>query len=555
MKTIWRNGRGRLPAIAVLTAAAIGATAFAELPGTLHAAATGAASTGTDSTAATRSTRAPGATTASVAKLEDLSDAFATVAAKVKPSVVYITAREDAQPVAQRSRGQRRGQGQGMSPDQIPPELREMLRGMGGMPGMGEGGSESPDAPRGGGMASGSGFIVSQDGYILTNNHVVDGASDVRVRLLDRREFKAKVIGRDPNTDVAVIKINATGLTAAPLGNSNASRVGEWVLAVGNPLGENLTFTVTQGIISAKGRALQLPGQSQETIQDFIQTDAAINPGNSGGPLVNVHGDVIGINSAIESPTGYNAGYGFAVPIDLARSVMNEIIKTGHVERVALGLSVHDASSDDAAYAGLKNIGGVLVEDYSSPNSAAEKAGVKPGDVIVSVDGKAVDYVAQLQQSIAFRKPGDVVSLEVARKGGQRATVRVPLQAVDGAKTQSSTADDKASNDDPKGAAMHQLGVSVVPVDAQMASELHLPSDVRGLAVMGVRDGSSASNHLATPNEGGPDVILSIEGKVVQTADQLHDALAGVKSGDIVSLNVYNAQAKARRIERVRVGE
>ena len=328
------------------------------------------------------------------------------------------------------------------------------------------GGDDAPERPRGGGIASGSGFIVSNDGYILTNNHVVDGASEVRVRLLDRREFKAKVIGRDPNTDVAVIKIDATGLTAAPLGDSDGSRVGEWVLAVGNPLGENLTFTVTQGIISAKGRALQLPGQGQQTIQDFIQTDAAINPGNSGGPLVDVNGNVIGINSAIESPTGYNAGYGFAVPINLARSVMNQIIRTGHVERVALGVSVRDANADDAAYAGLKSIGGVLVNEFSSPNSAAQKAGLQAGDVIVSVDGKKVDYVAQLQQSIAFHKPGDVASLQVARKGGQLVTIRVPLQRIDADATPADAKNDASDKPDDKGSAMHQLGVSVAPLDA-----------------------------------------------------------------------------------------
>ena len=168
---------------------------------------------------------------------------------------------------------------------------------------------------------------------MLTNNHVVDGATKVTVRLLDRREFPARVVGTDPATDVAVLKVDASGLTPAPFGDSDASRVGEWVLAVGNPLGENLTFTVTQGIISAKGRALNLPGRSQSSIQDFIQTDAAINPGNSGGPLVNVRGEVIGINSAIASPTGTSAGYGFAVPINLARAVMEQIRTNGHVER------------------------------------------------------------------------------------------------------------------------------------------------------------------------------------------------------------------------------
>ena len=174
--------------------------------------------------------------------------------------------------------------------------------------------------------SAGSGFIVSKDGYILTNDHVVDGSDQVTVRLLDRREFKAKVVGTDPGTDLAVLKIDADNLTPAPLGDSDASRVGEWVLAVGNPLGENLTFTVTSGIISAKGRTLALPNTSDRSIQDFIQTDAAINPGNSGGPLVSVSGEVIGVNSAIASQTGFYSGYGFAIPINLARRVMDQII-------------------------------------------------------------------------------------------------------------------------------------------------------------------------------------------------------------------------------------
>jgi len=535
-----RKGWAVLPVVAMVSAGAIAVAAVAERPSLIHS-----APLVTDSSAVRRAATAP---TGNVARLDELSDAFATIAARIKPSVVYITAKQAAQPVSHRMRGQsQRGQSPDMS--QLPPELRQFFR---DMPGMGD----SPDnpAPRGGGIASGSGFIVSNDGYILTNNHVVDGASEVTVRLLDRREFKAKVVGRDPNTDVAVIKINAAGLTPAPLGNSEASRVGEWVLAVGNPLGENLTFTVTQGIISAKGRALGLPGQSQQTIQDFIQTDAAINPGNSGGPLVNTRGEVIGINSAIESPTGYNAGYGFAVPIDLARAVMSQIIKSGHVERAALGISVRDASADDAAYVGLKDIRGIVVQDYSDASSPAAKAGIKAGDVIISVDGKRVDYVAQLQEAIAFRKPGDVVSVEVARKGGEHATVKVPLQRAVSAATTTPEPDDAAPSDD-KGASMHALGVSVTAIDAATAQRLQLPSNIKGVLVTDTKDGSSADAHLFAPNAGGPDIIMSVEGTAVQTPEQLRAALANVKSGDVVSLSVYNVPAKAKRIERVRVGE
>jgi serine protease Do len=540
MNPIKRPRWGAGSAVAVTALAVAGALAAAQYPDALHAA---SGPVGIDTTSARR----PSATGSSVAKLEELSDAFATISARIKPSVVYITARQDAQPAANRAQRQR-GQAPGL--DQVPPEFRDMLRGMMG----GDGEMDDAPRPRGGGIASGSGFIVSNDGYILTNNHVVDGASEVRVRLLDRREFKAKVIGRDPSTDVAVIKIDAKNLNAAPLADSDASRVGEWVLAIGNPLGENLTFTVTQGIISAKGRALGLPGRNEQSIQDFIQTDAAINPGNSGGPLVNVRGEVIGINSAIESPTGYNAGYGFAVPINLARAVMDQLIKNGRVERAALGVQVRDASTDDAAYVGLPETRGVLVQDFGDESSPARKAGIQPGDVIVSVDGKRVDYVAQLQEMIAFRKPGEMVSVEVARKGGQRSTIKVPLQRVGGPAAATASKDDASRDDDARGSALHALGASVTAIDAQTARELRLPSDVKGVLVTGTQDGSAAASHLATPNAGGPDIIMSVEGTAVTTPDELRAALSKVKTGEIVTLRVYNAPAKSKRIERLRVG-
>jgi serine protease Do len=541
MKRNWRKGWATLPIVAVISAGTIGLTALAERPGTVHA-----APLVTDSTPNRTTAPAP---SGSVARLDELSDAFATVAARIKPSVVYITAKQAARPAAQRSRGPSQ-RGQAPNLDQLPPELRQFFRDMPGM-----GGMDDDPRPRGGGMAAGSGFIVSKDGYILTNNHVVDGASEVRVRLLDRREFKAKVTGRDPNTDVAVIKIDADNLVPAPLGNSDNARVGEWVLAVGNPLGENLTFTVTQGIVSAKGRtALGLPGSSNQSIQDFIQTDAAINPGNSGGPLVNTRGEVIGINSAIESPTGYNAGYGFAVPINLARAVMEQIIKSGRVERAALGVLVRDAGADDASYVKLNEIRGIVVQDYSDQSSPAAKAGLKAGDVIVSVDGKRVDYVAQLQEAIAFRKPGDVVNVEVARKGGERATVKVTLQRAGGA-IEPVESHEEASSDSNKGSSLRALGASVTTVDAATAQRLQLPSDIKGVLVTGVEDGTSAASHLATPSTGGPDLILSVEGTAVTTPEQLRSALANVKSGDVVTLSVYNVPAKAKRIERVRIGD
>src|SRR5256712_2852701 len=233
----------------------------------------------------------------------DWSDAFVAVAEHVKPAVVFI-----------RSQHVERGDNQ-----RLPPGFQDFFPNL----------RRRPQVEQG----SGSGFIVSVDGFILTNNHVVAGADKVTVRLYDKREFIAKVVGTDPNTDVAVIKIEARGLPTVGFGNSDSTRVGEWALAIGNPLGEAFAFTVTAGIVSAKGRLLQGLQQSRYAIQDFIQTDAAINPGNSGGPLVNIRGQVIGINSAIASETGFYAGYGFAIPINLARTVMDQLVKTGHVER------------------------------------------------------------------------------------------------------------------------------------------------------------------------------------------------------------------------------
>jgi serine protease Do len=461
--------------------------------------------------------------------LQELSEAFAAVAEHVKPAVVYIR----SQRTEQTTRQQR-----------VPPGMERFFPRF----------RQQPDIEQG----SGSGFIVSPDGYILTNNHVVEGAEVVTVRLLDRREFKAKVVGSDPNTDVAVVKIDAKGLPPIALGNSDDARVGEWVLAIGNPLGEGLTFTVTSGIVSAKGRALQgLPGRGQGSIQDFIQTDAAINPGNSGGPLVSVRGEVIGINSAIASETGFYSGYGFAIPINLARTVMNQLIETGSVHRAALGVSIDNVTLNDAAYVGLPEIRGVVVKDIPNDDSPAKAAGIMPGDVIIAVDGKPVERVGQLQQVIGFRKPGDLVKVEVARKGGVRKTFNVKLQALnDQPQLAAAEQGDSDQAGGTGGSAMNRLGISVEPVTPDVAQQLQLPSSMRGLVVTDVTPGGPAWETLFDdPQRNGPDIILSVEGKPVRTEADLRNALKAEKPGSIVTLGVYNPRAQGRRVERIRLSD
>jgi serine protease Do len=302
---------------------------------------------------------------------------------------------------------------------------------------------------------------------------------------------------------------------------------------------------------------LALPGQSDRSIQDFIQTDAAINPGNSGGPLVSVRGEVIGINSAIASETGFYSGYGFAIPINLARTVMNQLIETGSVHRAALGVSIDNVTLNDAAYVGLPEIRGVVVKDIPSEDSPAKAAGIQPGDVIISVDGKPVERVGQLQQVIGFRKPGDVVKVEVARKGGVRKTVNVKLQALnDQPQLAAANEGDTDEAGNAGGAAMNRLGISVEPVTPDVAQQLQLPNNMRGLVVTDVTPGGPAWETLYDdPQRNGPDIILSVEGKPVRTEADLRNALKAEKPGSIVTLGIYNPRAQGRRVERIKLGD
>ena len=261
-------------------------------------------------------------------------------------------------------------------------------------------------------QSTGSGVIIGKQGYIVTNNHVIEGATEIEVTLYDRRKYKAELVGTDPSTDLAVLKIKAANLPSVELSNSDETKIGEWVLAVGNPF--DLNFTVTAGIVSAKGRNINILGNRKASIESFIQTDAAVNPGNSGGALVNAEGKLVGINTAIATPTGTYAGYSFAVPINLVKKVVGDLMEYGEVHRAYLGVMIMDVDSDFAKQEGLFVSQGVFVSELID-GGAAKDAGIKKGDVIVGIDEQSVRSVNELQEKVGSRDPGDTVRVKVKR--------------------------------------------------------------------------------------------------------------------------------------------
>jgi serine protease Do len=278
-------------------------------------------------------------------------------------------------------------------------------------------------------MAAGSGVIISPDGYIVTNNHVVQDATTINVTLNDKRTYTASVIGTDPSTDLAVIKIDESNLPMIAYGNSDDVKIGEWVLAVGNPF--NLTSTVTAGIVSAKARNINILGTPDgSSIESFIQTDAAVNPGNSGGALVNTRGELIGINAAIASGTGFYSGYSFAIPVNIVKKVVDDMLKFGEVQRAFIGVSIREVDSKLAKEEGLTELRGVYVADVTD-NGSAKEAGIHSGDIILSVDGQPVNSSSELLEVIGQHSPGDKVNLDVSRDG-KEATYSVKLRNKEG---------------------------------------------------------------------------------------------------------------------------
>lgn len=355
----------------------------------------------------------------------------------------------------------------------------------------------------------GSGVIITNDGYIVTNNHVVDGSSDIEVTLNDKRTFKAKVIGSDPNTDIALIKVEAKDLPVIAFGNSDSLKVGEWVLAVGNPF--NLTSTVTAGIVSAKARNINIIN-TKMPIESFIQTDAAVNPGNSGGALVNTRGELVGINAAIASQTGSYAGYAFAVPVSIVQKVVADIRQYGVVQRALLGVSISDIDSKLAKEKKLKTMEGAYVGKVSD-QSAAKSGGVKEGDIINNINGISVKSSAELQEQIGRYRPGDKITVTVVR-GDSEEKLKVELKNSQGNYSVVSSQDSK-----------EVLGATFKDVDAKIKDKLGLD--------YGIEIKSLSKGKLADQGVKPGFIILKVNNQAVRTADDVQSAFdAAINNGE-----------------------
>jgi serine protease Do len=435
----------------------------------------------------------------------DLSKGFQQVATAVRPSVVSISSVKRFKPTPIPGRPPF-----GDVPGELSPFFNDdLFNRFFGLPRVPREGFEQ--------HGFGSGVLVTADGYILTNNHVVQGADDVTVRLSDDREFMAEIVGSDVKTDVAVLKIDVKDVVPAQLGNSDDVEVGQWVVAVGSPFG--LSETVTAGIISAKGRA----DVGIADYEDFIQTDAAINPGNSGGPLVNLKGEVIGINTAIASRNGGYMGVGFAIPSNMARDVMESIRKHGHVERGYLGAMIQDLSEDLAHSFGFDSKDGVLVGDVL-PGSPAGKAGLKSGDIVLKYNGTAVHSASQLRNAIAATEPTTKRTLEVYRDG-RRLTLQVTIGRFD---------ENTATALEQDSAAAEELGISVQTLTPELASRLGYDPTEQGVVVTEVQPNSLAARVGIRPQ----NLIVAVGKRKVTNVRDFREATADADLSRGVRLQV-----------------
>jgi len=388
---------------------------------------------------------------------------FVAAAAAVTPAVVHVMTEYAAEPVSQNQ-------------SQMDPLLRQFF---------GEQGNQlrGQHPPIGGGEGSGSGVIIAANGYIVTNNHVIEKATKIQVVLDDKRTFEAELVGADPNTDLAVLKVKADNLPFVKYGNSDDVKVGQWVLAVGNPF--NLNSTVTAGIISAKGRNIDILRRKDNMgIESFIQTDAVVNPGNSGGALVNLNGDLIGINSAIASRTGSFEGYAFAIPSSLASKVVEDLLKYKVVQRAMLGVQIREVDAKLAADKKLNTLSGVYVQGLTDGSAGAE-AGLKTGDVITQINGMAVNTASQLQEQVARFRPGDKIKVNILR-GSAASMVTATLR--------NATGTTAVVRETPASASLKYEGATLAVVSASQQAKLGLEG---GAAITGIKGSNFRETGMA----------------------------------------------------------
>ena len=422
----------------------------------------------------------------------DLSQAFQYVAKALRPSVVSISSVRKMQPLTN-------NQDRPRSP--MPDELRRFF----GNDFFDRFEFNFPSPPRSfEHHGLGTGVIVSEDGYILTNHHVVAEADELKVSLSDGRDFTAEIIGTDKPTDLAVLKIGASDLVTAKIGDSSALQVGEWALAIGSPFG--LEQTVTAGIISATGRA----NVGIADYEDFVQTDAAINPGNSGGPLVNLKGEVVGINTAIASRSGGYMGVGFAIPSAMAKSVMDSLIDNGQVERGWLGAVIQDLNEDLATSFGYDGADGVLIGDVVTDGPAA-KAGRKAGDILIKFDGKKMKNTTQLRNAVAATEAGSKVKVLIHRDGDEK-TITVDIAKLEGEAARLASGGSTPSR---------ELGINVQTLDSDLANDLGYDSGTKGVVVTAVEPGSVSHSLGVRPK----DVIVSVGNTKVENVNDFRDAM------------------------------
>ena len=433
---------------------------------------------------------------------------FTPIVQRNAPTVVHVEAKYEGKP--RKSQALRNPHGE--SPDQDP--MDDLFRRFFGMPML-----PSPEARKQ--ISLGSGFIISSDGYILTNNHVVEGADTISVRLQDRRTLTAKLVGADPAYDIALLKVDATGLPAASIGESRTLKPGQWVLAIGSPFG--FDYTVTQGIVSAVGRNL---GGGDQPYTSFIQTDVPINRGNSGGPLFDMQGRVVGINSQIYSNTGGYLGVAFSIPIDVAMHAVEQIKAKGYVSRGQLGVMVGPVTDDVAKALKLSNASGAIVSDVSK-GSGAEKAGIQPGDIIVSYNGQPIYDASDLPPLVGLTKPGTKVPVEILRDGK-----RMTLNVVVGEAPRDAKSSAASGKQEPAQAGSNALGVRVQALDSDTREQLGLKAG-EGVLIADVTGPVAAMAGLQPG-----DVILRVNQRRIGSVADFESATRGLKPGDTVLLLV-----------------